>query len=156
MSESETRPSFAIRFATRLPNEGNESGLGTDTTDFTFSFLAGKTVQSVRIVGNFGFAILGDPVRGDRQNDVIVYGFSAARAIAPGVEMVGELNGRQSTRSGTPPIATDSRSIMRLGSRFTRGPVRIDGAVIVGVTQRDPTWGFTAGLTWVFTGFKVP
>ena len=29
------------------------------------------------------------------------------------------------------------------------------GALIVGVTEFDPTWGFTAGVTWVFKGFTV-
>jgi hypothetical protein len=72
------------------------------------------------------------------------------------VEVVGELNGRLNTRTGTAPIGTESLSAMRLGSRFTRGPVRIDGAFIVGITERDPTGGFTTGLTWVFKGFNVP
>jgi hypothetical protein len=155
LSETPGRPAMAVRFFTRLPNAGNESGIGLDTTDFHFGLAIGKTVQSVRIVGNFGFAILGDPVRGDRQNDVLDYGASVARAVAPGVEVVGELNGRLNTRSGTPPIGTDSQSLMRLGSRFTRGPVRIDGALILGVTERDPSWGFSAGATWVFKAFTV-
>jgi hypothetical protein len=153
--ETASRPALAVRFSTRLPNAGNESGLGLDTTDFNFVLLLGKTIQSVRVVGNVGFGILGDPVRGDRQNDVLDYGLSVARAVAPGVEVVGELNGRQNTRSGTPPIGTESRSMFRLGSRFTRGPVRFDGALLVGVTERDPAWGFTAGLTWVFKAFTV-
>jgi len=155
LSETPGRPAMAVRFFTRLPNAGNESGIGLDTTDFHFGLAIGKTVQSVRIVGNFGFAILGDPVRGDRQNDVLDYGASVARAVAPGVEVVGELNGRLNTRSGTPPIGTDSQSLMRLGSRFTRGPVRIDGALILVVTERDPSWGFSAGATWVFKAFTV-
>lgn len=154
-SETETRPSMAVRFWTRLPNEGNESGLGLDTTDFNFNIAVGKTVQSIRVVGNFGFGILGDPVRGDVQNDVFNYGVSVARAVRTGVEMVGEMNGRLNSRSGTAPIGTESRSMMRLGSRFTRGPVRLDGALLIGVTKRDPTWGFTAGLTWVVKAFTI-
>ena len=75
------RPSFGVRFATKLPNASNESGLGLDTTDFYASILVGKTVGSVRMVGNVGFGILGDPTRGDRQNDVLTYGISVrARA----------------------------------------------------------------------------
>lgn len=155
MSETPQRPAMAVRFATRLPNAGNESGLGLDTTDFTFGLSAAKTVQSVRVVGNFGIGILGDPARGDRQNDVLTYGLSVARAVATGVEVVGELNGRASTRSGTPPIGTDSRSMMRVGARITRGPVRGDGALLIGVTERDPTWGFTGGITWVFKAFTI-
>ena len=56
-----------MRFATRLPNASNESGLGLDTTDFFVSGLFGKTVQSIRFVGNVGLGILADPVRGDRR-----------------------------------------------------------------------------------------
>lgn len=155
VSETERRPAMAVRFSTRLPNASNESGLGLDTTDFNFGFAIAKTIQSVRVAGNIGFGILGDPVRGDRQNDVLNYGASVARAVAQGVEIVGEVNGRLNTRSGTPPIATESRALMRVGSRFTRGPVRLDGALIIGVTEFDPTWGFTGGVTWVFKGFTV-
>ena len=155
LSETERRPAVALRFSTRLPNAGNESGLGLDTTDFNFGFAIAKTIQSVRVAGNVGFGILGDPVRGDRQNDVFNYGASVARAVAQGVEIVGEINGRLNTRSGTPPIATESRALMRIGSRFTRGPVRADGGLIIGVTEVDPTWGFTAGVTWVFKAFTV-
>jgi hypothetical protein len=154
-AETATRPAMAIRFTTRLPNAGNESGLGLDTTDFFFGFAIAKTVQSVRMAGNVGLGILPDPVRGDRQNDVLTYGFSIARAFAPGAEVVGELNGRLNTRSGEPPIGTDSLSVMRVGTRYTRGPVRVDGAFLIGVTERDPAWGFTGGLTWVFRGFTV-
>jgi hypothetical protein len=154
-AETATRPAMAIRFSTRLPNAGNESGLGLDTTDFHFGFAIAKTVQSIRVAANAGFGILPDPVRGDRQNDVIEYGASVARAVRPDVEFVGELNGRLNTRSGTPPIGTDTLAVMRLGSRVTHGPVRVDGALLLGVTERDPSWGLSAGVTWVFKGFTV-
>ena len=94
VSETPARPAFGLRFATKLPNASNESGLGLDTTDFHAQVLVGKTVQSIRFVGNFGLGILGDPTRGDNQNDVLDYGFSLARAIREGIEVVGELNGR--------------------------------------------------------------
>jgi hypothetical protein len=155
LTETATRPAMAVRFSTRLPNASNETGLGTDTTDFYFGLAIAKTVQSVRVAGNFGFSILPDPIRGDRQNDVLNYGLSVARAVANGVEIVGEFNGRLNTRSGEPPVGTESRSIMRVGGRVTRGPVRVDGALLIGVTDRDPTWGFSTGLTWVFRGFSV-
>ncbi len=83
-SETETRPSIGVRFATKLPNASNESGLGLDTTDFLATALFGKTVQSIRFVGNAGLGILGDPTRGDRQNDVLLYGASIARAVRRG------------------------------------------------------------------------
>ena len=154
--ETATRPSFAIRFSTKLPNASNESGLGMDTQDFHFGIALAKTVESVRVVGNAGFAILPDAVRGDRQNDVIEYGVSIARAVRSGVEVVGELNGRLNTRGGGPSAGTESRSMIRLGARATHGPVRIDGAFLLGITEYDPSWGFSTGLTWVFRGFNVP
>jgi hypothetical protein len=154
-SETARRPAIAVRFWTRLPNASNENGLGLDTTDFNFGIAIGKTVQSVRVVGNVGLGILGDPVRGDRQNDVLNFGLSVARAIATGVEVVGELNGRVNTRSGEPPVGTDTKSAMRVGSRFTRGPVRLDAALMLGVTELDPSWGFTLGMTWVVKAFEI-
>ena len=157
LSETAGRPAVGIRLATKLPNAGNESGLGLDTTDFFVSGLLGKTVQSVRFVGNAGLGILGDPIRGDRQNDVITYGLSVARAVRQGLEVVGEVNGRWSTREeANTPIGTESRAAMRLGGRFTARTVRVDAGLIVGMTSRDPSIGVTAGFTWVFRGFTVP
>jgi hypothetical protein len=156
MPESASRPALGLRFATKLPNASNESGLGLDTTDFYFSALLGKTVQSIRMVGNAGLGILADPVEGNRQNDVFTYGFSIARAVKQGVEVVGEINGRLNTRSGTPPVGTESRGAMRVGARFTRATVRVDAGLIFGMTSRDPSIGLTAGATWVFKGFTVP
>jgi hypothetical protein len=153
--ETAGRPAFGLRFATKLPNASNESGLGLDTTDFHVQALVGKTVRSIRIVGNVGLGILGDPTRGDNQNDVLLYGVSVARAVREGIEVVGELNGRASTRSGEPPVGTESRAMMRLGGRITRGTVRIDAGLLLGVTSRDPSWGFTAGATYVFKGFTI-
>jgi hypothetical protein len=155
-SETASRPAMAVRFATKLPNAGNESGLGTDTTDFHFGFALGKTVRSVRTVANVGFAILPDAVRGDRQNDVLEFGVSVARAVRPGVEFVGELNGRRNTRTGMTIAGTESRGAVRIGARATRGAVRGDAALVLGVTEYDPSWGIAAGLTWVFRGFDVP
>ena len=156
MSESTGRPSICFRVATRLPNAQNETGLGLDTTDFFASALLAKTVQSIRVVGNIGAGILADPTDGEHQNDVLTYGLSVARAVTEHVEVVGEVNGRASTRSGEPFPGTESRGQMRLGGRFTHGPVRFDAAFLLGLTSKDPSAGFTTGLTYVFNAFTVP
>ena len=148
--EGAVMPAVGLRFATRLPNASNETGLGLDTMDFFQSLLVGKTVQSIRLVGNIGVGILSDPTRGDRQNDVLTYGVSLARAITAASEIVGELNGRISTRRGTPPPGTESRGRMTFGLRHTRGTVRLDGGLFTGLTALDPKLGVTVGLTWVF------
>lgn len=155
-AESRGGPALGFRFATKLPNASNESGLGLDTTDFFASFLLGKTIRSVRVVGNFGLGILGDPTRGDRQNDVLTYGMSVARAVVQGFEVVGELNGRIDTRAGEPPPGTESRSLLRAGARYTRGAGRFDAALIVGVTTVGPGIGVTAGYTHAFNALTIP
>ena len=156
ISEGVSRPSIALRSATRLPNASNESGLGLDTMDFYSTLLLAKTVQSVRIVGNIGLGILGDPTRGDRQNDVIMYGVSFARAVTTAAEVVGEINGRKDTRAGDPPPGTESRSTVRFGARYTIGTWRADAAVLFGVTSNDPAVGVAAGFTYVFSGLRLP
>jgi hypothetical protein len=156
VSEGVSRPSIALRSATRLPNAGNEKGLGLDTMDFYSTVLVAKTVQSVRIVGNVGLGILGDPTRGDRQNDVLLYGLSFARAVTTAAEVVGEINGRKDTREGTPPPGTESRGIARFGGRYTIGSWRGDAAMLFGLTSNDPSIGFAAGFTYVFTMPALP
>lgn len=157
LSEAVGRPALAVRFATSLPNASNESGLGLDTTDFHASILVGKTVQSVRVVGNVGLGILGDPTVGYQQGDVMTYGLSLARAVRQGVEVVGEINGRHAPtdETATPP-GTDSRAAIRIGGRLTQGTVRLDGGIIIGMTARDATFGVAGGLTWVFRAFRMP
>lgn len=154
--EAPGRPAFGIRFATKLPNASNESGIGLDTTDFLASVLVAKTVQSVRVVGNVGLGILGDPTGASRQNDVMTYGLSFARALTQAAEVVGEVNGRLSTREGDPPAGTESRSVVRVGARYTVGGWRGDVAALFGLTDRDPAIGVAAGFTYVFSAFRVP
>ena len=156
MTEAAGRPAVGIRFATKLPNASNESGLGLDTTDFYVSLLGAKTVQSIRVVGNLGVGILADPTQGHRQNDVLAYGISFARAMTQEAEIVGELNGRVSTRSGAAFPGTENRGLLKLGGRYTRGPVRLDAGVLFWLTSIDPTVAFTAGFTYVFNAFTVP
>jgi hypothetical protein len=156
VSETMTRPALAVRFATKLPNASNESGLGLDTIDFYMSALGAKTVQSVRVVGNAGFGILSDPTEGNRQNDVFTYGVSFARALTQQVEIVGEVNGRVSTRSGEAFPGTETRGQLRIGGRYTHNAVRVDAGLLVGLTSVDPTIGLTAGVTYVFNAFTLP
>ena len=103
-----------------------------------------------------GLGILGDPVRGDNQNDVLLYGVSVARAVQQGLEVVAEINGRANTRGDDAPVGTKSRSVVTIGGRFTRSTVRVDAGLLFGLTQFDPDFGFTIGATWVFKGFTVP
>jgi hypothetical protein len=155
LAEASSRPAVGIRFATKLPNASNEKGIDLDTTDFSGSILIAKTIQSIRIVGNIGGGILTNPTSGIGQNDVILYGLSFARAVTQQAELVGEVNGRASTREVAFP-GTETRGILKLGGRYTEGPVRLDAGVLFGTTTVDPTIGFTIGFTYVFNAFTVP
>ena len=152
LSETARRPSFGFRFATRLPIAGNETGIGLDTMDFYHSVLIAKSIHLTRVVGNFGLAILSDPTRGDRQNDVMTYGFSLLQGIGT-LAVVADVNGWVSTRGGTPPPGTDTRGTATLGLRYPVGPVRLDGGYYTGVTASDDRSGLTAGITWMFDSF---
>jgi Putative MetA-pathway of phenol degradation len=155
LSERAGRPALGVRFATRLPNASNESGLGRDTTDFTLGFLIGKTVQSIRVVGNVGFLILEDPTQPAEQDDLLTYGLSLARAVATGVEIVGEVNGRANF-APTVAVGAEDRGFVRVGGRFTSGSLRFDGGFLVGLSPRDQDYGVTVGVTWVVDAFRVP
>jgi len=155
LTETASRPAIGIRFATKLPNASNEKGIDLDTTDVSGTLLLAKTVQSIRVVGNVGAGILANPTAGVGQNDVLLYGLSFARAVTQEAELVGEVNGRASFRT-TPFPGTESRGILKLGGRYTRGSLRLDAGVSVGLTTIDPTIGFTAGFTYVFNAFTIP
>jgi hypothetical protein len=154
--EGERRPSFGLRLATKLPNAGNESGLGLDTMDFLATILLGKTEGSTRYVGNVGLGILGDPIRGDRQSDLLTYGLSVAHALGGGLEVVGEINGRYQWAEQFPPPGGESRATLRAGLRYGVGSGRVDAALLVGTTARDPGLGVTVGYTHVLNAFKAP
>ena len=156
LPETEGRPSMAVRFSTRLPNSKHPSGLGLDTMDFNFVVLAGKTMGPVRVVGNLGWSILEDPVHVGIQNDVLTYGGTLTQSVNKSLDLVADINGRLNTRSHTPPVSTESRSIVRLGLRYSSGRTRYDAAALIGLTSFDPSWGITGGITWIFTAFKIP
>src|SRR5262249_31247524 len=153
--EGASRPAFGLRFATKLPNASNEKGIDLDTIDFSGSLLLAKTIQSVRVVGNIGSAILTKPTGEPGQNDVVLYGLSFARAVTQEAELVGEVSGRISTRDASPP-GTETRGILKFGGRYTRGPARFDAAVFFGTTTIDPTIGLPFGFTYVFNAFTIP
>jgi hypothetical protein len=156
LPEAASRPALGVRFATKLPNASDERGIDLNTTDFSASVLGAKTVQSVRVVADVGVGVLSDPTNGHRQNDLFLYGLSLARAMTQAAELVAEINGRISTRSGDAFPGTESRGTLKLGGRYTTGSVRFDGAVFFGTTTLDPTIGFTIGFTYVFNAFTIP
>ena len=155
LSETARRPAIGTWFSTRLPNAGNESGLGKDVQDFASAVTVGKTVQSVRVVGNIGLMMIGKPTEAAAQDDLLIYSLSVARAISPAAEVVGEFVGRANFANIVTPGAED-RGLLRFGARYTINAVRLDAGLLLGLSPRDPEIGFTGGFTWVFNAFHVP
>jgi Putative MetA-pathway of phenol degradation len=152
--EQRSRPSIGVRFATRLPNASNESGLGIDTSSFFATLLIGKTVGSVRVAANAGLAIIGNPVDATSQSDQFVGGVSVIRALTKTIDVAGEVGGRADLSSqGTPP-GTEPVAAARGAVRFTRGRLRLDAGVIFGITDVSPDYGATVGVTIVGQAFK--
>ncbi|HWI20464.1 MAG TPA: hypothetical protein VNT81_22065 [Vicinamibacterales bacterium] len=155
VSETARRPAIGSWFSTRLPNAGNESGLGKDVQDFSSALTIGKTIESIRVVANIGMMMIGNPRQAAAQDDLLIYGLSVARAISPRGEVVGEFMGRANFANIVTPGAED-RGLLRFGTRYTTGPVRLDAGFMLGLTSRDPEIGFSGGFTWVFNAFHVP
>jgi hypothetical protein len=155
LGETAGRPAIGSWFRTRLPNAGNESGLGKDVQDFSTALSIGKTVQSIRVVANVGMMMIGKPTEAAAQDDLLIYSLSVARAISSAAEVVGEFAGRANFANIITPGAED-RGLLRFGMRYTMSGVRVDGGVLLGLSPRDPEIGVTAGFTWVFNAFNVP
>jgi hypothetical protein len=149
------RPAVAMRLATKLPNAGNESGLGSDTTDFSLAFLATWRSPRWTMSANLGVAIVGDPSQLGVQHDPTLYGLSLSRRVSPALEVVGEVAGRWLPGHPSRPGSED-RAEVRGGLRRAVGRVRIDAALVAGLRPIDAPFGVTGGVTWVFASPTTP
>ncbi len=149
--EKKFRPALAFKFAVELPNAKHDSGLGTDETEFYASFLFKKNVGRCQILGDLGFAILGNPVLEDRQTDPLTYGVATIIPILKGVNLVAEVNGRQG-----PPrrLGNENLSQARAGVQFWTGKIRWDLGAVAGLMKYDPKSGVVVGATYEFQAFK--
>jgi hypothetical protein len=150
-SEGDSRPALGVRLGTKLPTASADKGIGLGTTDFFASFLVAKTVQSVRTVGNVGLFVLGNPVTPRDSATALGFGVSIARALTNEFEVVGELNGRLTPFEKIVPAGLESRGVLRLAGRYTYAMLRLDFGLLAGITERDPSFGISAGATYVIT-----
>jgi hypothetical protein len=151
LSENAHRPAVGIWLATQLPNASNESGLGLDTMNFYATLLVGRTVRSTRVVGNAGIAVLSDVLQGTVQKDAFIGSVSVARALSPAWDVVGELTGQKVLSGHVAPVGSEPRGALRAAARYTHNAWRVDGGLVLGLTQRDPDVGVSLGMTWVGT-----
>jgi hypothetical protein len=160
-NETRRGPSLGFRFGVELPNSNQSRGIGVNQINAYGVILAGKKFghdARANFFGNLGIGILTAPVQAFTQNDVLLYGFAGIIRLNKQFNLVGEVNGRASTRRGRAPLGTESLSEARLGLQIKASGLRFDFAGIAGLTDFSPRSGVTFGVTYdtpaVFTPVK--
>jgi hypothetical protein len=149
-TEGARRPAFGFRFGVQLPNASNESGLGTDETNFYGSVLVSKRIRSAHLVANVGLAILGSPVTPNTQSDLLIYGLATIFPVHRRVNLVAEIHGRDGPRR----LGTESQSQVRVGAQVRAAGIRWDVAALAGLKQLDADTGVALGVTYEFQAFN--
>ncbi len=149
LKEQASRPAVSFLWAVELPNSNERKGIGTNTTNFFASVLAGNSYGRMRLWGNVGIGILESPAETFDQNDVLTYGGAALYQVHQkrNVNFVAEVQGRANTR-GLPAMGTESRSQARYGLQWFWRGVRWDVAGVAGLTRYDPSHGVSFGVTF--------
>jgi Putative MetA-pathway of phenol degradation len=148
VGEDKHRPAFAFRFGFQMPNSNQARGLGLNTTNIFASFIMQKHFGRLNTWGEAGIGILQSPNALFSQNDELIYGGAFTYPLNHRVTLAGEINGRYNDRKiNAALLGTESRSQARLGLQIFAGGFQWDVAGIAGLTTRDPTSGFTFGVT---------
>jgi len=152
--ESERAPALGFRFGVGLPNSDQARGLGINQTNFVSTILVGKHVGRLNLFGNVGLGIFPAPIEPFAQNDMVLYGLAGIYRLNDRLNLVGEVSGRANTRSGDPPLGTESQGQARLGFQLRAGGLQWDMAGIKGLNCVSPDSGVTFGLTYDFKAFR--
>lgn len=136
-------PALGMRFGMELPNSGNESGLGNDETNAFSSMLLEKDWGKVRLLGNVGLAILGDPETPGAQDDLYTYGLGLIYKVHQRLNVIGDACGRV----GPGGVGTEEQSLLRLGTQIKAGGFYWDVGLLFGFRDTDPSTGLVVGLS---------
>lgn len=150
-NETQRLPAFGFRVGVQLPNSNQAKGLGLNTTDFFAAALAQKHFGRLNLFGNVGLAILQNPLATFSQNDVLIYGIAGIVRVNDRFNLVGEVNGRHSTR--TAPLGTEDRSSARFGFQLSAAGLRFDASSIIGISKLSPRSGVSFGVSYDFPAF---
>ncbi|MGA2262550.1 MAG: transporter [Acidobacteriota bacterium] len=148
--EKGARPAIAFKFAVQLPNATNESGLGTDETEFYSSMLFSKHIGKAQVSGNVGLAILGSPVQPNSQADMLTYGLGITVPLHAGLELIGEVSGRQGPAHR---IGNEDLSQAQAGVRLRVAGLRWDLAGVAGLKHFNPGSGLSLDVSYEFQAF---
>lgn len=158
-NETRRAPSVGFRFGAELPNSNQSRGIGLNQTNFFAAALAAKSFGRVRVIGNLGLGILSSPIDASgnispfTQNDALLYGLAASYRYNERLTLVGEVNGRYSTRKNT-PLGTESDGAARIGARIRAAGLMWDVAGIKGLYRNSERSGVTFGVSYEASLFQ--
>ncbi|MEP6925757.1 MAG: hypothetical protein ABI954_14920 [Pyrinomonadaceae bacterium] len=155
-NETSKTPALGFKFGFQLPNSNQARGLGTNQNNIFGLLLIGKKfgrqyqdkTRQINLFGNLGVGILPAPLERFTQNDVLLYGLAGIFRVNNRFNLVSEVNGRASTRSGLAPLGTESQGEFRLGTQIKASGLRFDAAGTIGLTKYSPRSGVTFGVTY--------
>jgi hypothetical protein len=164
-NQSGNLPAVGFKFGFQMPNTDQGRGIGTNQINIFGKVLGQykfgqfrKGTPKFNLMGNFGLAIMTAPLERFTQNDVLLYGLGGIFRLNDNINIVGDVNGRQNTRSGGAPLGTESVGQFRLGTQITASGLRFDTAAVIGLTHFSPRSGIVFGVTYqtpnVFTPAK--
>jgi hypothetical protein len=156
MRETRSLPALGIKFGFQLPNTDQARGIGTNQINIfsklivqkKFGERAGHSPRA-NVYGNIGLGIMTAPLDSFTQNDVLLYGLAGIFSVTDRINLVSEVNGRISTRSGDAPIGTESVGQFRVGTQIRASGLRFDTAAVFGLTKFSPRTGVTFGVTYL-------
>jgi hypothetical protein len=157
LGEQKHRPAVAFRFGFELPNSNQAKGIGINTTNVFATIVLQKHFGKLNVFGDVGIGILQAPLVTFSQNDELVYGGAFLYPLHHRLNLVGEVEGRRSSRPITSDlIGTESHSLARLGFQVLAGGFQWDVAGVAGLTKQDPKAGFTFGVSRDIHLFRIP
>jgi len=158
-NETRRAPALGFRFAAELPNSNQARGIGLNQTNFFAAVLLAKNISRVHVTGNLGLGILSAPIDASgnispfSQNDVLLFGLAASYRYNERLTLVGEVNGRHSTRKNA-PLGTESDAAARIGARIRAAGLLWDVAGVRGLYRNSEHSGVTFGVTYEASLFQ--
>ena len=143
LREAPGRPALGFLIGTKLPNASDETGLGTDETDFFVALALSKRMGMHELRLNLGLAILGDPTLLASQEDLLTYGLAGRHGDRH--SFLWEIWGRA--------LGDDGRdleeSTARLGYGWFGERVHFDASLLLGLEDVSGDLGASIGVTWL-------
>ena len=162
-NETSHLPAVGFKFGFQIPNTDQAKGIGTNQINVFGKVLVQKKFGSVvnrtakfNAYGNLGIGIMTAPLERFTQNDVLLYGLAGIYRLTDSVNLLGEVNGRQNTRSGAAPLGTESVGQFRIGAQIKASGLRFDTAAAFGLTRFSPRTGLIVGVTYQSPSIFTP